>query len=83
MKAVEFTIAVSSDGNIKVPVDLAGQVPVGPPVQVLLLWSESNENTNEDADPAGWRAAGRRQFENAYAPEDAVYESLINDATSR
>jgi len=27
-----------------------------------------------------WRAAGRERFEAAYAPEDSVYEQLIDDA---
>ena len=70
MKAVEFTVAVSPDGQIAVPAEVAAQVPTGSPVQVLLLWNEGNEGI---ADDAAWRLAGRRQFEGAYAPEDAVY----------
>jgi hypothetical protein len=34
-------------------------------------------------DDAAWRALGRRQFENAYAADDSVYELLIDDTPAR
>jgi hypothetical protein len=40
----------------------------------------SNEAPNDDL---AWRVAGRRQFEAAYAPEDSVYERLIDETPSR
>jgi hypothetical protein len=34
-------------------------------------------------DEAAWRAAGRREFEAAYAEDDSVYELLIQDTSTR
>jgi hypothetical protein len=42
-----------------------------------------NDSVNdfpEDDAAADWRAAGQRRFEAAYAPEDSIYESLIDRA---
>ncbi len=36
----------------------------------------------DDSD-GSWRTVGRERFEAAYAPEDAVYEQLIDDSTIR
>jgi len=45
-------------------------------IQVVLRWGLSEEET-------AWRAAGRRQFDAAYADDDSVYELLIDDTTTR
>jgi uncharacterized protein len=34
-------------------------------------------------DDTAWRAAGRRQFDAAYAAGDSVYELLIQDTSTR
>lgn len=77
MKTVEFEATVNRSGHIVLPQELARDIPSGERVRVVLLW---------DAAPAdsAWREAGRRRFEQAYCPEDAVYEQLAaNDAPSR
>jgi hypothetical protein len=76
MKAVEFKSTVNPGGQIGVPPELAQQIPAGEPLQVIVLWERSNLDV-------AWRAAGRERFEAAYAPEDSVYEQLIDDAAAR
>ena len=77
MKAVEFETTVNNEGQISLPTDLAGNIPSGEPVRVVVMWDPS------PADEV-WREAGRRKFEEAYCTADAVYEQLANnDAPSR
>jgi hypothetical protein len=48
---------------------------VEPEATVLLPW---------DADESdGWRTRGRERFEAAYAPEDAIFEQLIDETSAR
>jgi hypothetical protein len=74
MSSAGFKGKLTPTGQIVVPPDIAAQVPAGEQIQVVLQWGAPN-------DDADWRAAGRRQFEDAYSPEDSVYESLIHDAS--
>ena len=76
MKAFEFKGILARNGQIAVPPEVACQVPPGEQLQVVLLWGASND---DDA----WLLAGRRQFEAAYAPEDSVYEQLIDETPAR
>lgn len=76
MKAVEFKTTVRAGGHIAVPPEVASQIPPGEPLQVVILWEISNLDT-------AWRAAGRQRFEAAYAPEDSVYDQLLDDASAR
>jgi hypothetical protein len=55
---------------------VAGQIPAGEQLRVVVMWETSNPD-------AAWRSAGRRVFEAAYCPEDAVYEQLIDDTAAR
>jgi hypothetical protein len=74
MKTADFRGEVMPNGQITVPPEIASQVPPGEPIQVVLQWDISEDDT-------AWRAAGRRQFEAAYAADDSVYERLIHDAS--
>jgi hypothetical protein len=76
MKTVDFNGELTANGQITVPPEIAAQVPRGETVQVVLHWGASDEG-------AAWRAAGRRQFEAAYADDDSVYESLIHEPPTR
>ena len=76
MKTVEFDGTVAPDGQISVPPEVARQIPAGKTVHVVALWDASDYD-------AKWRAAGRRRFDAAYAPEDSVYEQLIDDPPLR
>ncbi len=76
MKAVEFESTVDSGGQIAVPSEIASEIPAGETLRVVVMWEPS------DFDLV-WRAAGRRQFEAAYSPDDAVYEQLMDDSAVR
>jgi hypothetical protein len=76
MKAVEFEGIVNPDGQIVVPPEIAGQLTPGESLHVVLQWSKTGED-------ATWRAEGLRRFESAYAPEDAVYEQLMDEPPNR
>ncbi len=75
MKTADFTVELSN-GQIAVPPEIAAQVAPGEQILVTLSWGISD-------DDAGWRAAGRRRFEAAYADDDSVYESLTHDPSTR
>ena len=77
MKAVEFEGTVTPNGQIAVPAEIAGQLPPGEPLHIVLRW-----NAIADEDGA-WRTQGRQRFEAAYAPEDEVYDQLIVEAPTR
>ena len=76
MKTADFRGELTPDGQIAVPPEIASQVPPGEQIQVVLQW-------NIAMDDVAWRALGRRQFENAYAADDSVYELLIHDTPAR
>jgi hypothetical protein len=76
MKVADFKGELTANGQIAVPPEIAAQVPAGEMIQVVLRWGLSEEETV-------WRAAGRRQFEAAYADDDSVYELLIDDTPTR
>ena len=76
MKSADFRGELTPNGQIAVPPEIASQVPQGEQIQVVLQWGISE-------DDAAWRAAGRRQFEAAYADDDSVYELLIHDPSTR
>jgi len=74
MKAVEFEGTVTPDGQIAVPTEIAGQLPQGERLHVVLQWDSA---VDEDT---AWRTQGRARFEAAYSPEDAVYDQLVDEA---
>jgi hypothetical protein len=76
MKTADFKGQLTPNGQIAVPPDVAALVPPGEQIQVVLQWGIAD-------DDASWRAAGRRRFEAAYAPDDSIYEPLIHDPSSR
>jgi hypothetical protein len=76
MKIADFRGEITADGQILVPPEIASQVPPGEKVAVVIKWGVSEEEN-------GWRGAGRRRFESAYAPDDSVYEQLMHDSSSR
>ena len=76
MKTADFTGELKPNGQIAVPPEIASLVPPGEQIQVVLQWGISEEDT-------AWRAAGRRQFDAAYAADDSIYELLIHDPSTR
>jgi hypothetical protein len=76
MKTFDFRGELTPNGQIVVPPEVISQVPPGEPVQVILQWGSSDEDS-------AWRRAGRRQFESAYSADDSIYELLIHDPSTR
>jgi len=76
MKTADFRGELKPNGQIGVPPEIASQVSPGEQIQVVLQWGISEDDT-------AWRAAGRRQFEAAYADDDSIYELLIHDTSTR
>jgi hypothetical protein len=77
MKAVEFEGTITPNGQIAIPAEIAGQLPAGEPLHVVIQW---NTAANEED---VWRTQGRQRFEAAYGPEDAVYDRLMDEAQPR
>ncbi len=75
MKSLEFDATLTEDGKISLPAEIAGAVPAGQAVRVVVMW--------EVADDGVWMEAGKRRFAESYCPDDAVYEQLLNDAPGR
>jgi hypothetical protein len=73
MKAVEFEGTITPNRQIAIPEEIIGQLPPGEPLHVVLQWDGA---AYEDS---VWRTQGRQQFEAAYAPEDAVYDQLMDE----
>jgi hypothetical protein len=76
MTAVEFNGVVDERGQIALPVDVASQIPPGEQLHVVVMWDGPESD-------AAWRMVGRAAFASAYAPQDSVYEDLINDLPIR
>ena len=75
MKALEFDGQVANHDQIRVPPDVAEQIPEGSVVRVILLL-----DTGEDE---SWRQASLDRFSAAYSEEDAVYEKLDHGSAPR
>ena len=77
MKVVEFEGTVTPSGQLTLPAEVAGQLSPGESFHVVLRWGAS-------ADEDGvWRAQGKERFEAAYAPEDSVYDQLMDETPTR
>ena len=72
MKSVEFESTVTANGQIVIPAEIAGQIPLGETLRVILHWGRT------DDEDGPWRTQGRQRFEGAYAPEDSVYDQLMD-----
>lgn len=69
MKALEFETKPDADLNLKVPDELAAQIPKEEPVRVIVLMPESAE----DAD---WRRLTNENFLRGYSESDSVYDAV-------
>ena len=76
MKAVEFETTLAADGMLTVPPSLVNEIPAGEQVRIVVMWDGAR--LDED-----WRALVNQRLEEAYAPEDSVYERLMDDPSIR
>jgi hypothetical protein len=75
MKAIEFEGKLIGQDSIRIPDSISRELPADSTVRVILLW--------ENEEDSAWRALGTATFAAAYAPEDDVYEELLNGPSSR
>lgn len=68
MKALEFDGQVENSGRIRIPPEVASQIPEGSVVRVIVLLDAGEDES--------WRRLGFDRFSAAYSEEDAVYEKL-------
>ncbi|MGA2035015.1 MAG: hypothetical protein ABSG68_22425 [Thermoguttaceae bacterium] len=69
MKVLEFQTQISPDGTLKLPSDIAAQIPGDDPVRVMLLVGDSFED--ED-----WKRLTADRFLAGYSHSDDIYDSL-------
>ena len=68
MNAIEFTTELTNSATLKIPVEIASQLPKTGKARIIVL-------TDESAD-AGWQLAAYEQFLRDDSEEDAIYETL-------
>lgn len=68
MNAIEFTTELTNSATLKIPFDIASQLPKAGKVRVIML-------TEESADTE-WQLGAYEQFLRDDSGEDAIYESL-------
>ena len=76
MNAIEFAGQIGAGGTITVPSEIAAQVPEGSSIKVIVMWDASED---EDA----WRALSMEGLARSYAPEDEIYERLVDEPPTR
>ena len=54
MKAVEFASTMTQEGQISLPPEVAGEVPAGEQLRVVIMWEPSGSDE-------AWLSAGRRR----------------------
>ena len=69
MKALEFETKLRVDASLKVPDELAAQIPKDESVRVIVLLPESTG----DAD---WRRLASEQFLRGYSDSDSAYDAI-------
>ena len=76
MRAIQFESRLAPGGQIALPPEIASEIPAGEQIRIVVMWDPG------DVDET-WRKIGQQSFRAAYAPEDSVYEQLIDDSTIR
>jgi hypothetical protein len=69
VKALEFETKLGAGANLRVPDDLANQIPPECPLRVIVLLPESDEDAN-------WQRLTREQLLRGYTDQDSLYDAL-------
>jgi hypothetical protein len=69
MKTLEFRARLDKDRTLKIPPEVAAQVPQQQAIRVILLVPEAAEDRD-------WTDLSLEQFVKGYAPSDAIYDEL-------
>jgi len=75
MKTLEFNGRVANHDQIRIPPDVAEQIPEGSVVRVIIRLDAPEDES--------WRQASLDRFSAAYSEEDAVYEKLDHGPAPR
>lgn len=76
MKAVEFHSELRPDSTLHVPDDVAGRIPLGQRLRVLIL-------IPEDSNDQKWEQLAAHDFGQGYANCDSIYDQLSSAACNR
>jgi hypothetical protein len=68
MKAVEFESQLNPDQTLAIPASVAGSIPIGQTVRVLILIPEDDDGS--------WEQLAATEFGQGYADSDAIYDQL-------
>ena len=71
-----FDGRLSPDGSIQLPAEIAGQLPKGVELHVVVMLASSEEDE-------AWRRLSAERFFAAYDEQDAIYEELLHDIETR
>jgi hypothetical protein len=68
MKFLEFQTRIASDGTLKLPPDIAAQIPGDDPVRVVLVLGDSSEDDD-------WKRLTADRFLAGYSQGDDIYDN--------
>ena len=68
MSAVEFTTELNDDALLRIPKEVAAQLPKSGKARIIVIAGEDDDTE--------WQLATYEQFLSDDSPEDAVYDSL-------
>lgn len=69
MNAIEFVTELTGDPVLRIPAEVAAQLPRAGQARIIVL-------TSDDAEDIEWRRASYEQFLRDDSPDDAIYEGL-------
>jgi hypothetical protein len=69
MNAVEFTIELTDSGILRIPSEVAAQLPKAGKARIIVL-------TDDEAEDTEWRQGAYAQFLREESPDDGIYDSL-------
>ena len=69
MKTLEFQATLGADRSLKVPIEIASQIPGQGCVRVIVIVPDDDEDQE-------WSQLTVQQFLDGYAPGDSIYDEL-------
>ena len=73
MKTIEFETRVEGSYGLRVPPEVAAQIPKGQTVKVLVVIPEQ---PSEDEEEREWVRMAQERFVAGYADGDSIYDAL-------
>jgi hypothetical protein len=69
MRALEFETRFAAEAQLRVPDEIAAQIPKGESIRVIVLIPESTEE-------ADWSRLAAEQFLRGFGDSDSIYDAL-------